>query len=221
MGFGSLEEKGFVSCGRHVKQDELKRACTSLEQYHENLQPVYVLSRMRSNPDVPLQGRLLTAFRSACGSLQRLVAQLREDLAFKISALQSEQKASTVGNMLRTKDIIAKCRKSADFKLTYGDLDWKSGIIIGVSDAALGNVTETGSLGKDAQERVHSQAEYLLIFTEKQILESKAGPMVLWDWRSHRLNCIGNSSFMVETYGLDECVDAGQLLCGYLTEIRG
>eukprot|EP00969_Alexandrium_andersonii_P220518 9740321-Alexandrium_andersonii.AAC.1 len=45
--------------------------------------------------------------------------------------------------------------------------------------------------------------------------------MVLWGWRSHRLKRVGNSSYMVETYGLGECLDACQLLRGVLAEARG
>ena len=47
------------------------------------------------------------------------------------------------------------------------------------------------------------------------------GSIVLWDWRSHRLKRVGNSSSVVETYALDEMVDAAQLLRGVLAELRG
>lgn len=80
---------------------------------------------------------------------------------------------------------------------------------------------EAGGFGCDVADKLHSQVGYLLFFAEKQILDGKAARVVLWDLRSHRLKRVGNSSFTVETYGLDECVDVGQLLRGYLAELFG
>jgi len=221
LGFGSLEEDDFVWCGKRIRRDELGRVCISMEQYHENLQPVFVDKRSRLTPDAPLEKGLLRAFRGACGSLQWLVAQLRVDLAYRVSTLQAELKAPTVSSVLKANELIAECRRTSDFKLVYDEMDWKTGVLVGISDAALGNVDEIGKCDGGIEEKVFSQAGYLIFFAEKQLLEGRPGRMVLWDWRSHRLKRVGNSSFVVETYGLDECVDAGQLIRGFLSELRG
>jgi hypothetical protein len=72
-----------------------------------------------------------------------------------------------------------------------------------------------------ADEKVHSQAGYLIFFADAQALTGGVGRIALWDWRSHRLKRVGNSSYVVETYSLDEMVDAAQLLRGLVAELRG
>ena len=82
LGFGSLEENDFIWCGKRIRRDELGRICISMEQYHENIQTVYLDKKDRIDLTRKLTGHLLRAFRGACGSLQWLVAQLRVDMAF-------------------------------------------------------------------------------------------------------------------------------------------
>ena len=78
-------------------------------------------------------------------------------MAIKVVSKPSPSSAPVVASLLKANEIIAECRKTADFKLTYDELDWKSAILVGVSDAALGNVDENGGTGTDVQDRVYSQ----------------------------------------------------------------
>ena len=177
----------------------------------------------RADLDAPLDAKELRSFRAACGSLQWLVAQPPVDVAYKVSVLQGELKAPTVGSLLKANAVIAECRNTADFFLPFGMCDLENGGILGVSDAALGNVNDRGTEGAENEKdsRVHSQAGYLCFFADQTVLRGGSGRVFLLDWRSHRLKRVGNSSYMVGTYGLEGCVDACQLLRGVLAEMRG
>ena len=183
LGFGSLEENDFVWCGKRVRrrpEDEV--VCISMEAYHENPTSIYVHRARRADLDAPLDAKELRSFRAACGSLQWLVAQLRVDVAFKVSVLQGELKAPTVGSLLKASAVIAECRNTADFFLPFGMCDLENGGILGVSDAALGNVNDRGTEGAENEKdsRVHSQAGYLCFFADQAVLRGGRGRVFLW-----------------------------------------
>ena len=145
LGFGSFEEDDFVWCGKRIRKDGDK-VRISMEAYHRNLEPIYVSRQRRGDgEDSPLDPRELRIFRALCGSLQWLVAQLRIDLAFRVSALQSELKAPTVGSLLRANKLITLAKASADFELTFRPLNLATAGVVVVTDAALGNVDSSGS----------------------------------------------------------------------------
>ena len=121
-------------------------------------------------------------------------------MAFKVSSLQGELRTPTIGSLLRANAVIEQCHGTADVALTFGEVDFEHGGVVGISAVEVG-----------AKE--HSQAAYLLFFADPAVLNGGVGRIALWDWRSHRLKRVGNSSYVVETYSLDEMVDAAQLIC--------
>ena len=181
----------------------------SMETYHKNLSPTFVSKVRRvEGEDSPLAPREVRVFRALCGSLQWLVAQLRVDIAFKVSAVQSELKAPTVGSLLRANSIIMFARGSPEFELVYRPLDLSVAGCVVVTDAALGNVDSTGSPLPGPEKRLHSQAGYLILLGDLDLCSGKQGVFNLIDFRSHRLTRVCRSSYAAETYALEEGVDA-------------
>ena len=79
------------------------------------------------------------------GSLQRLVAQLRFDPSFVVSAPQGEK--PPVSTMLRTNADLRELQKDCGFELTFRPVDMVTCGILVVCDAALGNVNKRSQCG--------------------------------------------------------------------------
>jgi hypothetical protein len=221
LGFGSLTEDDFTWCGKRIqKTDDCVRV--SMEAYHKNLSTTYVSQqRRKQGSESPLTPREVRVFRAQCGSLQWLVAQLRVDMAFKVSALQSELRAPNVGSLLRANALITAARATSEFELTFRPIDLATAGLVVVTDAALGNVNAEGSNLEPPTKKLHSQAGHLILIGDRDLCAGKTGTFNVLDFRSYRLARICRSSFAAETYALEEGVDQCEVIRGQFAEMLG
>ena len=148
-----------------------------------------------------------------------IVAQLRPDLAFETSVFQEQQAAPTGQSLTDANKLILHAKSSKEFEQIFRPIDWSTSGIVVVSDAALGNVDESGST--KAKMKLLSQSGYLVFPADSEVLAGRTGAMNLLDWRSRRLPRVGRSSYAVETMGFEEGVDAAILIREMLAELRG
>ena len=134
LGFGSLEGGDFIWCGKRIRRAEDGCIVVSMENYHKNLRPTVVPRSRRSCMSDGVTAVELKQLRGLLGSIQWLVAQLRFDVAFELSSLQGE--TPTVGTLVRANKLIHDCKRSWDFELRFRNVDWSSGGLVMVSDAA-------------------------------------------------------------------------------------
>ncbi len=196
-------------CGKRFTKQRDGTVTIDMKAYVENLQPTVVSRHRRAEESEPLTSYELRVFRGLCGKLQWLVAQLRIDLSFEISALQGELKKATVGSLVRGNALVRRAKATKNFCLRFVQIDSRRGGIITVTDAALGNVTEQGTLTEDNGKRVGPQAGYLVLFVDEKLLKGERGRFNVIDYRSHRLTRVCRSSYAAEAYCLEEGVDAG------------
>lgn len=190
-----------------------------MQTYHQKLETVTVNRERRKEPSSLLNPQEIRKLKGLLGSLQWLVAQVRFDLGFGVSSLQSEK--PTVGTLLRANRLVLEAKKHMDFKLTFKDVNpFKGGILV-VTDAALGNVTVDGTVDAPAQERVHSQACYAVLLADEDLMQGKAGKFNILDFRSHRLARVSRSSYASETLSAEEGLDSGELCRGFIAELKG
>ena len=90
-----------------------------------------------------------------------------------------------------------------------------------VTDAALGNVDESGTAHADSNKKVFSQSCLLVAYADKDCLAGKPGVFNPLDSRSHRIPRVSRSSYSAETLGFEEGIDSGQLLRAMVAELRG
>ena len=221
LGFGKVDIDDFVWCGKRIRRAEDGTVRVSMIEYHQNLNPARVPRERRTDPDARLTAFEEKQLRAIGGSLMWLVSQLRFDLAFRVSSLMGETKRPTVATLLRANALVVDAKGDDKFELIFRKVDWDGGGIIVVGDAALGNVAESGSADVPTEEKVHSQAAYLVGYADPSLLSGGTGSFTVLDSRSHRLQRVGRSSYSVETMGLEEAVDAAQLLRGMVAEIKG
>ena len=117
LGFGSLEEKKFVYCGKLIQQHGDGSISVSMKEYHENLKPIPIPLHRRKTPEDGLLPGEQKQLRALLGSLQWLVAQVRFDLGFALCTLQGEQ--GTVSTMMKANLLLKKFKQKADFALWF------------------------------------------------------------------------------------------------------
>ena len=208
-----------------VRQEDRPRStdsgdpCVDVNLYHSQLKPVVIPKHRRANLDSPLSPSESRTLRGLLGSLQWLVAQVRFDLAFLVSSLQSE--AHTVSTLLRANKAVVDAKKDGDFALRFGRIPLEQAGIVAVTDAALGNVHSNGCTSCDSMNKVHSQSCYAILLGDKELVSGKKGRFSILDFRSHRIARVCRSSYAAETLGAEEGLDAAELAKGFVAEALG
>ena len=113
-----------------------------------------------------------------------------------------------MGALLKANALVRQAKLQSDFSLRYVPQDLARGGLMVVTDASLGSVTKSG--GSDV-ERVFSQATYVMLLADEQLMSGKPGRFNLIDSRSHRLGRVCRSTFGAELLASEEILDAGQL----------
>ena len=144
LGFGSVEAEAFTWCGKRIERDPNTGDIVILmKTYHQRLMPVVVPRSRRQELSALLTPQEVKKLKGILGSLQWLVAQVRFDLAFRVSSLQGEN-PPTVGALLRANKTLTEAKKDADFELRFRSLPLMESGIMMVSDAA-GQVVQASS----------------------------------------------------------------------------
>ncbi|CAJ1401481.1 unnamed protein product [Effrenium voratum] len=219
LGFGSVERSDFVWCGKRIRRASDNTVRISMSEYHQNLQPVLIPKHRKSDLDALLTAGEQKQLRAVVGSMQWLVAQLRFDMGFVVSSLQSEK--ATVRTLIKANQAVAEFQRDVHFELIFRPLDLKECGIMVVTDSALGNVKLNGSDEGSPLEKVYSQACYFVLLADKELLSGRRGKFNVLDARSHRIPRVCRSSYAAELLGTEEAFDVGQLCRGFLATVNG
>ncbi len=138
-----------------------------------------------------------------------------------MSDLQADLAEPTVRSLLKANALVVSMKRNADFALTFRPLDLDASGVLVISDAALGNVTRTGSTHGTPATKTFSQAGYVIAIADPSLMSGELGQFNMIDARSHRLQRVCRSSYAAETLGLEEAMDAAHLIRGMLAELRG
>ena len=219
LGFGAISEGSFTYCGKHIEQLPDKSIKITMEEYHQNLQPIRIAPDRKKDPSSPLNPGERKQLRAILGSLQWLVAQIRVDCGFQLSSLQGE--TPCIGTLMRANLLLRQMKQRSNFALHFKPLNLKGAGILTVSDASLGNVTRNGSGEGEPLKKVYSQAAYLVMIADADLLAGRPGNFTILDARSHRLQRVCRSTFAAEILGIEEAMDTGQYCRGVLAEAFG
>ena len=110
---------------------------------------------------------------------------------------------------------------TSKFELIFRPIDFRSGGIVMVSDAALGNVRRDGSNAGEPITKMYSQGCYFALLADNDLVEGRQGSFNILDARSHRIPRICRSTYAAETLAAEEALDMGQLCRGFLATMRG
>ena len=219
LGFREVSADDFVWCGKRFRRRADGAVTISMEAYHKNLKPIYLTKTRRSDLTASLAADERRKLRSLLGSFQWLVAQLRFDLQFPVSALQGETPA--VGTILRANALLNEFLLKPDYEMVFQPIKFEEAGLVVVTDSSLGTVTREGSAEAPPLEKVYSQACYFVLLADRELLAGRPGKFNVLDTRSHRLSRICRSSYAAETLGAEEAFDVGQLCRGFVAAAKG
>ena len=188
-----------------------------MEEYHQNLREVTLGPGRKRELDSPLNDFERRQLRAILGSLQWLVAQLRLDMAFIVSSLQSAEPA--VRTLVKANGAVGAFRENCDFELIFRAVDYTRGGLMVVSDAALGNVQLNGSNEGEPIAKVYSQACYFVVIADEELMSGRTGRFNVLESRSHRILRVCRSSYAAELLG-KEALDVGILCRGFAAAVR-
>lgn len=219
LGFGSLEENAFNYCGKHIAQQQDGTIVVSMVEYHQNLKPVIMTAERKKQVDSTLTPTEHRQLRAILGSLQWLVAQIRYDLAFPLSVLQSEK--PTVMTLLKANSLVKRFKQHPNFAIRFKPFDLTNSGLMVVTDSSLGNVKQDGTEEGSPLERTFSQSSYMVLFGDKQLMSGEVGNFAVVDARSHRISRVCRSTYAAELLGCEEAMDVGLFTRGIVAEFRG
>ena len=218
LGYGSVELQDFVWCGKRIRRAQGGTIRLSMVEYHQNLKEADLSLARRRDPDAPLTDFERRQLRAVLGSLQWLVAQLRFDMAFTVSSLQSAE--PTVRTLIRANAAVRAFRQDCQFELTFRPIDYRTAGLMVVTDASLGSVKLNGSSDGAPQKKVYSQACYFVILADQNLMSGLPGKFNILDARSHRIPRVCRSSYAAELLGAEEAFDVGLLCRGFMASLR-
>ena len=220
LGFGSQEIDDFTWCGKRIRRASDGTVRLSMQQYHENISEIRLPRHRKSDPSAALDAHEAKQLRAVLGSLQWLVAQIRFDMSFSVSALQGES-PPTISTIIKANSIVREFKMLPAFELIFRPVDYRTGGVVMVSDAALGNVQQKGSTTGEAITKVYSQACYFALLADMDLVEGRMGHFNVLDARSHRIPRVCRSTYAAETLSAEESLDVGQLCRGFIATARG
>ena len=97
LGLREVTRDSFNWCDKHFQRKADGTGSLSMKAYHANFKEIYMPMQGNAEPDSPLQPGELRQLRALLGSFQWLVAQLRFDMGFPVSALQGEKPTVAAG----------------------------------------------------------------------------------------------------------------------------
>ena len=115
---------------------------------------------------------------------------------------------------------MVEAKRNWDFALVFKAIDFATGGILVVSDAALGNVNQEGTTEVPTIDKVFSQSCYAVVLADESLMRGTKGKFNVLDFRSHRIPRVCRSSYAAETLGAEEGLDAGELCRGFVAELR-
>ena len=117
--------------------------------------------------------------------------------------------------------MIREFKRTGDFELVFRPVDYRTAGIVAISDAALGNVQRSGAGIGSPLEKVYSQAGYVILLGDKDLVRGQHGRFNIIDCRSHRISRVCRSTYSAETLSAEESIDVGQLCRGFLASLWG
>lgn len=174
-------------CGAFYKQDEDGTIHMSMKNFAQNVRLASISKNVSPNQPLELEPHQVKVSRAINGSLNRLAAQGRPDIAAQTCLSQQCFPNPKIKHLRQANNIVRRAKQHADLSLTFKPISTDLLTVVCHSDAAFANV---GS---------HTQAGYVIAFSEQDLNESK---LVAWNpvvWCSFRLSRAVSSTLAAES----------------------
>ena len=192
-------------CGAMYSQSDDGTIKMSMKSSIDKIKPAN-LPKNRSS-EQPLEDHQVKVLRAINGSLNWVTSQARPDLASQTSFSQQSFPNPKLKHLRNVNSIVRRAKQHADLSLTFKPIALKNLAVCCHSDAAFANVGN------------HTQAGYMIAFTEKQLNQ---GCMSIWNpaaWRSYRLTRAVSSTLAAESQAMATASGTVEWMCLLLHEL--
>ena len=175
-------------CGAWYKQEKDGTIHMSMESFADKMRPINV--PRGNDPDTPLNDAQIRVLRAVNGGLNWLSSQSRPDLAVQTSLSQQSCPKPTISDFRKANQAVRRAKQERFMGLTFKPIPLDKLTIVCHSDAAWANVG------------THTQAGYIIAFTEDDMQQGKLSTWCPVAWRSYRLSRAVSSTLAAESQAL-------------------
>ena len=175
-------------CGAWYKQESDGSIKMHMQSFAEKLRSVNVPKGVE--PDTPLSDSQIKVLRAVNGGLNWLSSQSRPDLAVQTSLSQQSFPRPTIHDFRRANQAIRRAKMEKDLGITFKPIPVDQLTVVCHSDAAWANVG------------LHTQAGYVISFTDKSLQDGDVAQWVPATWRSYKLSRAVSSTLAAESQAM-------------------
>eukprot|EP00435_Cladocopium_sp_Y103_P008674 s3466_g2.t1 len=175
-------------CGAWYHQHDDNSIHMSMKSFAERIRPINVPKN--SAPEDPLSDPQVRILRAVNGSLNWLSSQSRPDLSVQTSFSQQSFPRPTIQDFRKANQAVRRAKLESQLEIIFKPIDLELLTVVCHSDAAWANV---GS---------HTQAGYVIAFTEKHLQDGQLSSWCPATWRSFRLSRAVSSTLAAEAQAM-------------------
>lgn len=192
-------------CGAWYDQKDDGTIHMSMSGFVDKIRPINIPKHAeKGSPLTPAQIKVL---RAVNGSLNWLSSQSRPDLAVQTSLSQQAFPNPTIDDLRCANQAVRRARQEKDLGISFSPIPVDELTVICHSDAAWANRGH------------HTQAGYVIAFTQAQMQEGKESMWCPASWRSHKLSRAVSSTLGAEAQSMSVATSTVEWLCLLLSEI--
>ena len=175
-------------CGAFYKQDPDGTIHMSMQAFAGKLRPANIARG--SNPDIPLEPHQVKVLRAINGGLNWLSTQSHPDLAAQTSLSQQAFPKPCIRHLKQAGNVVRRAKQHSDLDIVFKPIPLSELTLVCHSDAAFANVG------------THTQAGFIIAFTQKQLNDGK---VCCWNpvtWKSYKLPRAVSSTLSAESQAM-------------------
>lgn len=191
-------------CGAFYKQEPDGTIHMSMQAFADKLRPANLCRG--SNPETPLEPHQIKVLRAINGGLNWLSTQSRPDLAAQTSLSQQAFPKPCVRHLKQASNVVRRAKQHSDLDITFKPIPLSELSLVCHSDAAFANVG------------THTQAGFIIAFTQKQLNDGK---LCAWNpvtWKSYKLPRAVSSTLGAESQAMSTATGTVEWLSLLLAE---
>eukprot|EP00435_Cladocopium_sp_Y103_P008670 s753_g2.t1 len=195
--FGKWEYDSGRFCGKDIQQRKDSSIHVSQQYYVEQKCTDRIVIPKGTNNDTPCTSEQVKQLREKVGALSWLSKETRVDLAGSVSLLMQAFPCPVIGDLKTCNKILKEAVLFKDLGVTIRPVNPKDLCIVVSSDAAWANA-------RDEEGEHKSQAGYIVLSTDRKMLQGKETEFSMLSWKSHTLKRRTISTLSAETQGIVE-----------------
>jgi hypothetical protein len=213
-----IQEGTFRFCGKEVVQDSDYSITVTAKDNTEKIRPI-VIPQHKKMTD-PCNPKEITQVRSITAALAWVGRQVRPDLSYRVSRLQTMVGKCTTKEMKEANAILDYALESSTQGVYFASscFAWDDMVMCSIGDASFGN---DKVLVNGEYEDGRSQQGYVIALAPPSALNDEVSTIHPISWSSTTINRACRSTLMAETFAMTKGTEAGARLRAAVVDAMG